>query len=76
MKKNNISIDKIQLGRYRISPMTQRRDDGGFDAAVSIRSGQGSESVDRVLRFTPWFPNSQAALRYAQSEGLSWARCH
>ena len=77
--KNNtppLGIHLVQLGRYRISPMSQARDDGGFDALVSIRSGQGRASVDRVMRFTPRFGCQQSALRYAKAEGLTWARSH
>ncbi|HEY0954872.1 MAG TPA: hypothetical protein VGE36_08960 [Roseateles sp.] len=66
----------IEVGRYVVSPMTQARDGGGFDALVSIRSGQGMASVDRVMQFTPRFPSPQAALRYARTQGLAWAHCH
>ena len=69
--KNN-----IEVGRYRVSPMSQVRGDGGYDALVSIRSGQGMASVDRVMQFTPSFRSAQAALRYAKAEGLAWARCN
>jgi hypothetical protein len=74
MKNKNNHL--VELGRYLISPMTSRRDDGCFSAAVSIRSGRGMASVDRVLRFTPSFSSSGAALRYAKAEGLQWASCH
>lgn len=73
---NNNKNNGIEVGRYRVSPMAQARGDGGFDALVSIRSGQGMASVDRVMQFTPSFRSQQAALRYARSEGLAWARCH
>ena len=63
----------IEVGRYVVSPMTQARDGGGFDALVSIRSGQG---MDRVMQFTPCFRSPQAALRYARTQGLAWAHCH
>lgn len=66
----------VEVGRYVVSPMTQARNDGGFDALVSIRSGQGMASVDRVMQFTPSFRSPQAALRYARAEGLAWAHCH
>lgn len=69
--KNNIS-----LGRFLISPMSRPRDDGDFDALVSIRSGRGMASVDRVMRFSATFSSTQAALHYAREQGLAWARCH
>jgi hypothetical protein len=66
----------IEVGRFLVSPMSQPRLDGGFDALVSIRSGRGMASVDRVMQFTPSFTSPKAALRYAKAEGLAWARCH
>ncbi|HEX2010990.1 MAG TPA: hypothetical protein VJN44_08645 [Roseateles sp.] len=50
--------------------------EGGFAASVSIRSGSGMASHDRVLRFVPRFPSRRAALRYATNEGLAWVRAH
>lgn len=75
-KKKMQNNNNIEVGRYLISPMSQARDGGGFDALVSIRSGRGMASVDRVMRFTPQFRSPQAALRYAKAEGLAWAHCH
>lgn len=66
----------IEVGRFLVSPMSQPRQDGGFDALVSIRSGRGMASVDRVMRFTPQFSSPQAAMRYARAEGLAWASAH
>ncbi|UXH79617.1 hypothetical protein [Roseateles amylovorans] len=64
----------IEVGRYLVSPMTKPHVDGGFAASVSIRSGRGMSSIDRVWRFVPTFPSQQAALRYATAEGTAWAR--
>lgn len=68
--------DRIEVGRFLVSPMSKPHADGGFSAAVSIRSGHGMASVDRVMRFVPCFPSRRAALRYATTEGLAWARSH
>ena len=81
LKKNKKLNNKnkemnITVGRFLVSPMYQARAGGGFDALVSIRSGRGMASVDRVMRFTPQFVSPSAALCYAQVEGLAWARCH
>jgi hypothetical protein len=73
--KNN-SSPTIEQGRYTITAMSTARSDGGFDAAVSIRSGRGMASIDRVMRFKPLFDSASAAQRYARAEGLAWARCH
>jgi hypothetical protein len=64
----------ISIGRYLVSPLTRRLDDGRFSAAVSIRSGQGRGSHDRVLRFVPDFETPQAALLYARHEAVAWLR--
>ncbi|NML16475.1 hypothetical protein HHL10_15940 [Azohydromonas sp. G-1-1-14] len=60
------------VGKYRVSPLTKQRHDGRYTASVSIRSGRGSATHDRVLRLTPVFDTAQAALHHATSEGLAW----
>lgn len=46
--------------------------DGRFAASVSIRSGRGSASTDRVMRFTGHFDSECDAHRYAREQGLIW----
>jgi len=74
--KKNYMQQNIEVGRYLVSPMTSSHIDGGFSASVSIRSGRGTGTTDRIMRFVPRFPNRQAALRYATAEGLSWVSSH
>jgi hypothetical protein len=52
--------------------MTRTDDRGLFAASVSIRSGRGSASHDRVLRLVPVFDSRDAAARYATAQGLAW----
>lgn len=66
----------IEVGRFLVSPMTSPDTDGSFVASVSIRSGKGMASVDRVMRFTPRFASPKAALVYAAAEGKAWALQH
>lgn len=66
----------IEVGKYLVSPMTKPHAEGGFAASVSIRSGRGMASHDRVMRFSPRFNSQRAALRYATVEGLAWVRSH
>ncbi|WP_077038211.1 hypothetical protein [Pelomonas sp. KK5] len=66
----------IGVGRFLVSPMTKPDADGTFSASVSIRSGRGTASVDRIMRFTPSFASRKAALRYATDEGKAWALRH
>jgi hypothetical protein len=63
----------IEVGRYLVSPMIKPHADGGYAAALSIRSGRGQASHDRVMHFTPRFVCEQSALHYAAREGLAWA---
>lgn len=62
------------VGRFVLSPITRQTDSGQFAASLSIRSGQGSASHDRVYRFTPLFTTAQAAAHYALDQGLSYLR--
>jgi hypothetical protein len=43
-----------------------------YAASVSIRSGHGSATHDRVMRFVPEFDSGEAALQYASAQGLDW----
>jgi len=69
MQKNS-----IEVGKYLVSPFTKPTSDGRFAASVSIRSGRGMASHDRVMRFTPHFANPRDAIAYATREGLDWVR--
>jgi hypothetical protein len=62
----------IEVGRFLVSPFTKPTHDGGYAASVSIRSGQGMASHDRVMRFTPRFATQRAAIAYATREGVAW----
>ena len=68
------SHSNITVGKYLVSPLTRQLDDGRFSASVSIRSGAGSHTHDRVLRLAPVFADHIAAAHYATSEGLQWIR--
>ena len=64
----------IAVGKYLVSPLIKDLDDGRYAASVSIRSGRGSGTHDRVMRFTPRFASHGAAVRYAIDQGLGWVR--
>lgn len=57
---------------YRIAPLTRDMQDGWFACSVSIRSGTGQQTTDRVLRLTRLFRTSMAAADYAVAEGRRW----
>jgi hypothetical protein len=73
MESNKIITD-IPIGKYTVCPIAKPQAEGGYTATVSIGTGRGNASHARVMRFAPLFETSEAALRYATSEGLNWAR--
>lgn len=66
--------NKIEVGKYLVSPVAKANTCGGFAASVSIRSGRGSETHDRVLRFTGLFDTAALALQYATEHALNWIK--
>ncbi len=72
--ESNKIITDIPFGKYTVCPIAKPRADGGYTATVSIGTGRGNAAHARVMRFLPFFETSEAALRYATSEGLNWAR--
>ena len=54
------------------SPLTRLLDDGAYSASVSIRSGRGQASSDRVLRLIGRFTTADGALRHAAAQGRAW----
>lgn len=62
----------LQVGKYLVSPLTRPTDGGRYAAAVSIRSGRGSATHDRVLRFSPLFDGHDQAARFATRQALAW----
>jgi hypothetical protein len=73
---NTISFTEttFAVGKYLVSPLIKLTESGDYAAAVSMRSGRGSATHDRVLRFVPRFPTSEAARRYAIEQGFHWAQ--
>ncbi len=62
----------LQVGKYLVSPLTRPTDAGRYAAAVSIRSGRGSMTHDRVMRFVPLFDCRHEAARYAARQAIDW----
>ena len=56
--------------------MTRPTPDRRYTASVSIRSGQGSHTHDRVLRLLPLFHCEDAAARHALEQGIAWLHQH
>ncbi len=63
---------KISVGKYLVSPLAKKQGEGHYAASVSIRSGHGSATHDRVLRFSGFFDSAAAAVHYATEHALCW----
>ncbi|MBL8330758.1 MAG: hypothetical protein JNJ71_18115 [Rubrivivax sp.] len=61
-----------QVGKYLVSASSRAVDGGGFAAVVSIRSGRGSMTHDRVMRFAPTFDTQDQAARFACEQANAW----
>jgi hypothetical protein len=72
MQKNNDKPGPVTVGKYLISPMTRLLENGWYACSVSIRSGQGQATTDRVLRLTRLFRDAVTASDYAIGEGMQW----
>ncbi|MBA4261152.1 MAG: hypothetical protein C0443_03785 [Comamonadaceae bacterium] len=65
-------LSPLSLGKYRIAACPRPLPGGRFAAQVSIASGSGSASTDRVMRFHDDFPTHAAAAHYAVAQGIDW----
>ena len=62
----------LRIGKYMVSPLIQALGDGSFASSVSIRSGSGSATTDRVLRLTHIFRCAAEAAAGAHVEARRW----
>ena len=63
---------QIEVGKYLVSPLAKPQATGQYAASVSIRSGRGSGTHDRVMRFSALFDTAAAALHYATEHAMRW----
>lgn len=68
----NSDHTKIEVGKYLVSPLAKPQGTGQYAASVSIRSGRGSGTHDRVMRFSALFDSAAAALHYATEHAMRW----
>ena len=69
-----IQNTNIAVGKYLVSPLAKPQGQGLFAASVSIRSGRGSATHDRVLRFSTLFDSAAGAVHYATEHALGWIK--
>ena len=73
IQNNNFSLlSPVTMGKYRIAACPTPLTSGRFGAQVSIASGRGSASTDRVMRFSDDFLTHDAAAHYALAQGIDW----
>lgn len=53
-----------------VSPFAKETESGAFTASVSVRSGHGLGSLDRVWRYVPLFENGADACSFALEQVL------
>jgi len=61
-----------QFGKYLVSSSARPDHGGRYTASLSIRSGRGSMTHERVMRFDPSFDSHDAALGFAQAQAAAW----
>ena len=61
-----------QFGKYLVSSSARRDLGGHYTASLAIRSGRGSMTHERVMRFDPHFDSHDAALGFAQAQAAAW----
>lgn len=65
---------QLAVGKYLVSPLAKPLGEGRYAASVSIRSGKGSATHDRVMRFSGLFDTAASALHYATEHALGWIK--
>lgn len=74
MISQNIPSARLAVGKYLVSPLAKPQGEGRYVASVSIRSGKGSATHDRVMRFSGLFDSAALALQYATEQALGWIK--
>lgn len=71
---SKLSNPTFTVGRFLLSPTIKQTACGQYAASLSIRSGRGSGTHDRVFRFNVVFPTPQAGLQFALEQGEGYLR--
>ena len=69
-----VSSANLTVGKYLISPLVRVAEGGGYSASVSVKSGHGSGTHDRVLRLIGRFRTLETARCHAVAEGIDYLR--
>lgn len=66
------STHTFAVGDFQITPLSRSHGNDQHTALLSIRTGQGSQTHDRVHTFKPAFKTQDSALMYAAAQGRYW----
>lgn len=69
---SSFSSHPFVVGKFRITPICRSHDTGHHTACLSIRSGKGTQTHDRIYAFKPEFKTQDSALMYAAAQGRYW----
>ena len=69
---SSISSRPFAVGKFRITPLSRSHEGGHHTASLSIRSGKGTQTHDRIYTFKPEFKTQDSALMYAAAQGRYW----
>ena len=70
---NSLLLSTVKIGKYRVAACPRPLASGRFEAQVSIASGSGRATTDRVMRFRDDFYSHDAAAHFALAQGIDWA---
>ncbi len=66
------STHPFAVGDFQITPLSRSHGGDQHTALLSIQSGQGSGTLDRIYTFKPEFKTQDSALMYAAAQGRYW----
>ena len=66
------STHPFAVGKFQITPLIRCHGSDQHTTLLSIKSGQGSQTHDRVYTFNPEFKTQDSALMYAAAQGRHW----
>ena len=69
---NTPHTQPFQAGKYLVTPLSRTTANSRHTASVSIRSGEGRGTHDRIYTFKPEFATRDSALMYAAAQGRDW----
>ncbi|PUA98364.1 hypothetical protein C8C99_3234 [Acidovorax sp. 107] len=67
-----VNTHSFAVGKFRITPLSRAHGGDQHTALLSIKSGRGSQTHDRVYTFKPEFKTQDSALMYAATQGRNW----